>query len=60
MIMQAMIKYPHQLMFTLNLYECDMLLFHACQQENSILNENRVCVYVRWTEKSGNNFDSIG
>ena len=29
-----MIKYPHQLMLTLHLFECNMLFFHACQQEN--------------------------
>ena len=32
--MQVMIKYPHQLMPTLHLFECNMLSFNACQQEN--------------------------
>ena len=37
MIIQVMIKYPHQLMLTyLHLFEwlCNMLFFHVCQQEN--------------------------
>ena len=38
-------------MLTLHFFECNMLFFHACQQENCF--ENRVRVHGQWTEKSG-------
>ena len=36
MIIQVIVKYLHQLMLMLHLFEwlCNMLLFHPCQQEN--------------------------
>ena len=36
MVIQVIIKYLHQLMLTLHLFEwlCNMLFFHACEQEN--------------------------
>ena len=38
MIIQVIIKYPRQLMLTLHLFEwlCNMLFFHACQEENCV------------------------
>ena len=50
-------------MLTLHLFELlpvyGMLFFHACHKTIA-LNKNCERVHVRWTEKSGNKFDSIG
>ena len=59
MIIQVMIKYPHQLMLRLHLFEwlgCSFMFVN----KRTILNENCVRVHVRWTKKSGNKVNSIG
>ena len=57
MIIQVIIKYPHQLMLRLHLFEwlgCSFMFVN----NKTILNENCVLVHVQW--KSGNEVNSIG
>ena len=52
-----MIKYPHQLMPRLHLFEwlgCSFMFVN----KRTILTENCVRVHVRWTKKSGNKVNS--
>ena len=59
MIIQIIIKYPHQLILTLHLYviSCSFMLVNKI----TVLNETYVRVHVRWRPKrAGTKFDSIG
>ena len=55
MIIQVIIKYPHQLMLTLHLFEwIGIMLFFMLVNKRTVLNETYERVHVLWTEKSGN------
>ena len=57
-IIQVMIKYPHQLIIKLHLFEwlgCSFMFVN----KRTILNGNCARVHVRWTKKSANKVNSI-
>ena len=46
-------NYPHQLLGKLNLFEwlCNMLIYFMLVDKETVLNENRVRIHVRWTTR---------
>ena len=62
MIIQVMIKYPYQLILALHLFGyviCCSFMF-VNKRTWAVLNEGCVRVDVRWTQRAGTKFDSIG
>ena len=54
MIIQIMIKYPHQLIIALHLFGYVICFSFMLVNKRTVLSETYVSVHVRWTEKSGN------
>ena len=46
-------NHPHQLLVKLHLNGCVICCYFMLVNKKTVLNENRVRVHVRWTEKSG-------
>ena len=66
MIIQVMIKYPHQLMLALHFFGyvisdviCCPFMF-VNKRTWTVLNESCVRIHVRWIQRAGTKFDSIG
>ena len=62
MIIQVMIKYPHQLMLVLHLFGYVIWCSFMFVNKRTVLNENCVRVHIMFDKpkRAGTKFDSIG